>query len=46
MQLDELTYAIPSEWEKQRKSFLSGAASKRVEVGRFSPRKKKLARNR
>jgi hypothetical protein len=33
MQLEELTDAIPSEWEKQRKALLSGAAE-RVEVGR------------
>jgi hypothetical protein len=26
MQLEELTDAIPSEWEKQRKALLSGAA--------------------
>ena len=26
MQLEELTNAIPSEWEKQRKALLSGAA--------------------
>ena len=36
MQLEELKHAIPSEWEKQRKALISGA-SKRVEVGRFSP---------
>ena len=28
MQLEELTHAIPSEWEKQRKALLSGAAVK------------------
>jgi hypothetical protein len=26
MQLEELTDAVPSEWEKQRKAHLSGAA--------------------
>ena len=26
MQLEELTHAMPSEWEKQRKALLSGAA--------------------
>jgi hypothetical protein len=28
MQLEELTDAIPSEWQKQRKAHLSGAAYK------------------
>jgi hypothetical protein len=36
MQLEELTDAIPSEWEKQRKPSCQ-ASPKRVEIGRFSP---------